>query len=208
MKAINRFEATMARCQALVHLGTQGHGNEDCLRMAIVLAVSALEWYAKDRFLESLARHCRNTGGKFNEALEKQLEKAGIATDFWRRKAMDKQPKPLKTVRNKMARHVRSFTVQTAKSVDELFSCYGIGNITMHAEKKAGLTTVKASIKRMIRRRHEIAHASDYLISGKLQAVDCEDVKLRLDRVERFVQAMEDILVAKFSARRARRPRR
>lgn len=208
MTAIKRFEATMERCHALVELGTNGNRNEDCLRMAIVLAVSALEWYVKDRFLESLAKHCRNTGGRFNEALEKRLEKAGIEIDFWRNRAMDNHSNPLKTVHNKMARHLRSFTIQKAAVIDELFSCYGLGNITTHAEKKAGLRTVKASILKMIRRRHVIAHASDYLIQGRVQSIDCREVQLRLDRLERFVRAMEEILKARFATRRPRRARR
>lgn len=201
MTAINRFESTMARCHALVELGTNGTGNEDCLRMAMVLAVSALEWYAKDRFLESLAKHCRRVEGRFNGILNKLLREAGIATDFWIKNAINGQARPMRTVRNRMARHLRSFAIQTAVGIDDLYLCYDIRSITAHAEKRAGLRRVRASIRRLILRRHEIAHASDYLIQGRLQAIDCNDVVLRLDRLERFVRAMEEILAVKFSAR-------
>lgn len=208
MTAIKRFESTLERCHALVELGTNGSGNDDCLRMAIVLAVSSLEWYVKDRFLESLARHCRSVEGRFNDALKERLQNAGIATDFWTQNAIRGQPRPMRTVRNRMAKHLRSFPIQKAVVIDKLFSCYGLGNITSHAEKKAGLKTVKSALGRMIHRRHDIAHASDYLIQGRLQAVDCNDIKLGLDRVERFVRAMEEILKAKFTKRSQRRARR
>ena len=47
----------------------------------------------------------------------------------------------------------------------------------------------------MIERRHAIAHSSDYLVSGRLDAIDAREVTLRLDRLSRFIAAMDEILL-------------
>ncbi len=200
MVAKRRFDATMDRCNALVALATQGRGNDDCLRMAIVLAVAAMERYVKDRFLELLTPYCRIEAGTFNEALNTRLNEAGIDASFWSRRALCPQKMVLKTVRSKMAKHLESFAIQTATSIDDLFRCYGMKNLTVHAADKTGLKTMKSSLRHLIARRHDIAHSSDHSISGTLQAVDASEVSLRLNRLSRFVTEMETILLSSFTS--------
>lgn len=202
MNAKKRFDETMKRCNAQIALAKTTAGNDDCLRMAIVLAVSAMERYVKDRFRESLAKYCTQNAGSFNVSLTDWLEKAGIDGSFWTLKTICPQKRPLKTVRNKMARYLETIPIQSAESIDKLFLCYGLKNLTANVVKKTGLKTVRASIRRMIRRRHAIAHGSDYLISGQLDTIDAREVSLRLDRLSRFITAMDEILASKFALHR------
>lgn len=205
MNAKKRFDETMKRCDALIALANKGRGNDDCLRMAIVLAVSAMERYVKDRFRQSLAKYCRQNAGSFNEALKQRLAQAGVDDSFWNLKAICPQKKPLKTVLNKVSRHLGTFAIQSATSIDELYLCYGLRDLTANVERKTGLKTVRASIRLMVRRRHGIAHGSDYLVSGKLDAIDAKEVTLRLDRLSRFIAAMDEILASKFAPRKRKR---
>ncbi len=194
MNAKRRFDETMTRCNAMVALADAEGGNDDCLRMAIVLAVSAMERYVKDRFRESLAKYCKQHADSFNGNLIDWLKKAGIDESFWTRKTICPQPRPLKTVRNKVARYLETIPIQSAESIDKLFLCYGLKNLTTHVARKTKLKKVRASITRLIARRHAIAHGSDYLLSGKLDAIDAGEVTLRLDRLTRFIVAMDEIL--------------
>lgn len=205
MNAKKRFDETMKRCNAQIALAKTTDGNDDCLRMAIVLAVSAMERYVKDRFRELLAKYCKRNAGSFNETLAARLKKAGIDESFWTLKTICPQPKPLKTVLNKVARHLGTFPIQSAASIDELYLCYDLKNLTSHAAKKTGLKKVKSSMTRMIARRHAIAHGSDYLFSGRLDAINAKEVSLRLDRLSRFIAAMEEILTSKFAPHKRKR---
>lgn len=199
MNAKKRFDETMTRCNAMVALADTEGGNDDCLRMAIVLAVSAMERYVKDRFRESLAKYCKLHAGSFNEDLIDWLKKAGIDESFWTRKTICPQPRPLKTVRNKVARYLEAIPIQSAESIDNLFLCYDLKNLTTHVARKTKLKKVRTSITWLIARRHAIAHGSDYLISGILNAIDAGTVALRLDRLIRFIAAMDEILASRFA---------
>lgn len=204
MTAKNRFDDTMNRCSALVVLATR-EGNDDCLRMAMVLAVSAMEKYVKDRFRESFARFFRQSHGLLNDDLARLLNDAGVDAAFWNEMVIQRHDRPLRSMRNRLAKYLETFAIQSAASINRLYICYGLKNITAHVMRRAGLKTMSSSMKRMIDRRHAIAHGSDISVSGRLQPITSEEVTLRLDRLTRFVTAMDEIVTAKFSSRRRNR---
>lgn len=212
MKAIQQFNQTMIRCTRLVEaFGNGGTGNDDYLRFAIVLAVSAFEKYVKDAFLEHIVQFERmpKQNSKQRAEFDAFLREAGVAPDLWKNCYLNrgKCPRPRRIIRNTVRRHLETMPIQRHDSISGLFKHYGLGNILQNASAMSERALIWKKIEKLIDRRHQIAHASDCRAMGRLAEVRADQVFRQLKALERFVGCMEEIIQAKFSQRNKRSKR-
>ena len=118
MKAIERFNETMTRCDVLVaafHQTTDK--NADLLRFAVVLSVSAFERYVKDAFLEHIVQFDRmpTLNPEHRAAFDDFIEKAGVDRNIWRECYMSRGQcrHPRRTIRNMVRKHLSKTPLQT-----------------------------------------------------------------------------------------------
>jgi hypothetical protein len=201
MRAKRLFDETVERCGTLLEGPANYQGRQDCIRMAIVLAVAGLERYVKQRFLENLSRQIREQP-EGNEALNKLLSESGVTADVWKGLALGGQSHPLKTVRSKVVVHLENIAIQNSSSINDLYKCYGLGSIVGNAARKTGLKTIWPSVMRIVNRRHKIAHDADYKRAGALESVIENDVRKRLGDLCRFVNAMDEIVSRRFAPKK------
>ena len=194
-----RFDETMIRCNALTALFDSTR-NDDLLRAAVVLGVAAMERYLKDRFLESFipflkAEQKRKGVGKWNKATDKLLLDSGIDTDFWKNSTLCPPKKILAKLSKKVRDYVRTrMVLQKRKSIEGLYTCYGIRDIIPFAEGRAERKTLWDSVEKLIKRRHQVAHGADYLYAGKLDGIDKKEIVRRLGHVSKLVNYIDEIL--------------
>lgn len=210
MKAFQQFSQTMTRCNRLVEaFVNRKNGNDDYLRFAIVLAVSAFEKYVKDAFLEHLVQFERipSQNPKQRNEFDSFLQKAGVDHDLWKNCYLNrgKCPRPRRIIRNTVQRHLSTISIQKHDSISGLFKYYGLGNILQNASAKSDRVLIWKTIEKLISRRHQIAHASDCRAMGRLSEVRVDQVSRQLKALARFVGCMEEIIQNKFS--RKKKPR-
>ena len=198
-KAKTRFDETMIRCNALTALYDTTK-NDDLLRAAVVLGVAAMERFLKDRFLELFIpflkdEQKRKGVGKWNKPTDALLQESGIDADFWKNNTLC----PTKKIFAKLSKKVRDYVrtrmvLQKRKSIEGLYTCYGIRDIIPFAEGKAERKTLWNSVEKLIRRRHQVVHGADYLYAGKLDGVNKKEVARRLGHVSKLVNSVDEIL--------------
>ncbi len=199
-----RFDETMIRCDALIQL-YDSTKNDDLLRAEVVLCVAALERYLKDRFLELfipfLKREQRKTGiGKWNKHTEELLTASGVNEDFWKTCAFS-PTRNFAKISTKVRKHVRKMTLQNKGVIENLYTCYGI-SIIQCAVGIADRKLLWDSVAKLIKRRHQVAHHSDYLNAGKLDEIDKKEIMKRLGHVKKLVDCIDDILNLRFKKNR------
>ena len=207
MKAIAGFRETISRCNQLVELfHTVSPKNDDLLRFAVVLAVSAFEKYVKDSFVERLVQFARlpSAGKSKREEFDAFLKGAGVEPDLWREcyNARGKNPNPNLRMRNRVKRELSSKPIQRQTDISELFKLYGLGNILVRARELSNKALIWKTIEKTTKRRHQIVHASDYRFAGSLEPINDKNVNRHLAAFERFVESMNSILESRFKKKR------
>ena len=145
MKAKDRFDAVMNRCENLIKLYNSSK-NDDVLRMVVVLGVAALDSYASNRFMDEcipyIRKGCDETvAAKFLENLGFTLEDAiGVLKSGGNR--------PLRKVRTIVERIHEKDSQQSFTKIDDLFKSYGLQNISKNASRKIGRKTTEKKLKR------------------------------------------------------------
>lgn len=210
MKAIERFRATMERCNLMLaasrESSTDKQTGQELQRYVVVLSVAAMERYVKDAFLEHLTQTLRD--GQCDQDLQQIVMDSGITSEFWEKCCRERASRPYRTVRNVVTRHLSTFSVQTEQSISALFKGYGLGSILKHAKAKAGTARIEKSLNKVISRRHQIAHAGDYGRQGNITPIDYAYAERRRKDIEAVVLCMEEIIQNKFSRKRKSRNRR
>lgn len=199
-KSLAKFKKTIARCEALVesyktlHTQSQADGKtpapKDILRGAVVLSVAALDAYITDVFAEKLVAYLKKYTP--SNSLVSLLRDAGLDTKEALR--LITMERPYRRISNLIRQHYQSFTTQRFDVIDNLFTQYGLKNITSNAEAKSGRKKIKSSVGKLIERRHEIAHAGDYNSHGKINDIDETQIAKRIKHLELLVVEIDSIV--------------
>ena len=201
--AKQRFDETINRCLELITLYRENVQNPDFLRAAVVIAVSGLDMYAVDRFMDEFVGYVKTHS--IDETMVKLLEKRGLTLGV----ALDiikcGSARPMRMLRTVIEKGYSKASMQSFDNIDELYSYFKLGKLTENAEKKAGRKSLRDSIEKLIKRRHEIVHAADYNGKNCLQEVKCERVFKRINDLKTFVESMDAIISNKFTKKGKRR---
>ena len=124
--------------------------------------------------------------------LVKLLADAGLDTE--EALIMMGMDRPYRRIRTLIRIHLTRYTTQHFEKIDELFACIGIKDLSKHAERKTGRKQLLASIRLLVKRRHEIAHEGDLNDHGSLQAIDAKRTVKRIRDLRLFVATADEII--------------
>tara|TARA_B110000908_G_C10245131_1_gene448373 strand:+ start:1936 stop:2559 length:624 start_codon:yes stop_codon:yes gene_type:complete len=202
-KAYEKFKKTVVRCEELVRAYKILHKNhkkksnipapKDIVRGAVVLSVSALDAYVTDVFSEKLVIYLKQRQPE--EPLIELLSQAGLDTK--EALSLIVMERPYRRIRTLIERHYDSYTTQRFDVIDKLFLPYRLKGITSNAEKKSGRKTLKASVGKLIERRHNIAHGGDYNSHGRIKNIDEEQIEKRIKDLHILVKNMDEIICSR-----------
>ncbi|HEU0189111.1 MAG TPA: HEPN domain-containing protein [Gallionella sp.] len=202
-KSFAKFKKTITRCDDLVstyetlhqqHQQNQGgSAPKDIVRAALVFAVAALDAYATDAFAEKLVPYLKKY--KPDQSLVDLLHQAGLDTK--EALILITMERPLRRIRTLINNHYSTYTTQRFDVIDQLFLPYRLKNITQNAEAKSGKKLLKASVEKLITRRHEIAHDGDYNAHGNIKDIDSDQIKKRISHLEILVTNIDEILCSR-----------
>ena len=204
-KAFKKFKKTIHRCNELhrsykvIHGVTDMFKDEkdvriplphDIIRGSVVLSISALDAYITDVFSEKLVSYLKNH--KADDELIQILYDAGLDT----REALTliQMDRPFRRIRNLMDQYYNNYTTQKFDVIDNLFKTYRLIDITENAQRKSGKKNLKATVQKLIDRRHKIAHDGDYNAYGKITAIDDVVISKRIKSLDLLVQNIDEII--------------
>ena len=205
--AKQRFDNTIKRCEAIIELANDQYIKQrpnadikgELLRYAAVLAVSALDMYAGDRF-----------GEKFVSVLKSHTP-CKRDTDFLERihvnmidilELLRETPKrPYRRMRTLVDEYLSRNAMQSLNKIDDLYKYFDLPKITDRASVVVKRTKLKASVIKLVRRRNVIVHGCDYNGQNVVQRIDEKDVKRWIADVKRLVEGMDKLITEKFSQR-------
>jgi len=203
-KAFSKFQKTARRCETLVDAYTTLHGlnaannavpapPKDIVRGAVVLAVSALDAYVTDVFVEKLVTYLKKH--KPDQDLIDLLFAAGLDT----REALVliNMDRPYTRIRKLVSRYYAIYTTQKFDVIDKIFLPYRLKKLTDNAAAKTGKSSIKNRVSKLIERRHEIAHGGDYNLHGRINDIDEKRVGTWVKSLEELVKAMDEIICAR-----------
>lgn len=165
----------------------------DLCRTSVVLAVAAMDAYFTDVFIERLIPYLRKQ--KASKELAELLFDAGLDTSLALTLLVDKRP--FGKIKRLVVKRLERKTTQTFEIIDELFKVYNFPSITDIAARKASRgkpDRLLRTIKRLVVRRHRIAHKGDLNSKGKLCEIQPIDTRRRIERLVAFVAAADEIL--------------
>ncbi len=196
--AKTRFDESMQRCDALLELAEKVPLKEELLRFVVVLCVAALDMYASDRFMENFSQHIRHRTLKANEI--DLLKKSGVTVEVVLNllKRQKKGAHPFRAIRKYVDNYFAKASRQSFDKIDDLYSYYGLGQLSNDALQKCGKKTAGKKMQRMLDRRHKIVHEADYDGKHKLTELKKDDVCEWRKATALFVECMEEILCNKF----------
>lgn len=203
MNAKRKFESVIARALALCELRRQLWTSrssrspvrnlriDDLLRSALMLGVSAMDAYYRDKFLERLIPFVKKKSA--TRTLEKALQDAGVSMGDVL--SLLGNRRPLRSLRNKVADWLLSKPMHDLDQVDGLFVAFGLKNLTEHAAKKDGAVTIRRKVADAVARRHDIVHYGDYY-GGRtsLKTLTNTWTRRRLNWISRLVSQSEDMI--------------
>ena len=206
LDAKTKFDKVLERATALcdLHERLETHGVpgadevanlslDDLLRSALMLGVSGMDAYYRDKFVERLVPYTKKYGPQ--KVLESALEKAGVTmTDIL---PLLGNPRPHRTLRNRIADWLARKPMHDLDKIDTLFQGFGLPNLTENAAKKDGAKTINNLVKIAVQRRHDIAHYGDYH-TGKnvLKNIKRKWTRQQLNRIQRLVNESEAIITS------------
>ena len=194
--AKQRFDGMMSRCEKLVEHSRSPQltleVREDILRAVVVYAVSALDSYASDRFMENFTQQIK--GRKLSYKELSLLEDAKVSVQMVLELLCSKNARPFAVIRNQVAKHFATRSRQSFSSINELYGYFGIKNIADHAIRFAKRETLMVKINGMLKRRHRIVHEGDYDGKHRLARITEKEVLKWVKATKLFVESMESIL--------------
>jgi RiboL-PSP-HEPN len=201
-KAYFIFEKTIGRSLDLIVLqkpteaiiqASKPAGNvdsSDLLRAALVLGVAAMDSYFTDVFAERFVPFIRKKG--HNENMVALLEQAGLNVETTLE--IMRLIRPYRRIRTLIETHLDNHVTQRADVIDRLFLAYNLKNFTQHIGKLKRRSTLVASIKNAVKRRHKIVHRGDINSHNKLNPITKRDVEHKLKDIILFVSGADEIL--------------
>lgn len=169
---------------------------DDVVRSALALAVSAMDAYFRDKFIDRLIPYAKSHKAT---VLSPTLKSAGVQmADLLELLGKDR---PHRTLRNKIAAWLQAQPMHDLNRVDKLFKPFGLPNLTTdainvaNASKKRGAAFGRSTVEKVVSRRHEIVHYADYF-AGKndLQKIDADRVLRQIDYVRRLVESADGLI--------------
>jgi hypothetical protein len=203
LDAKTKFDKVIARARGLCALherlsdqgipgGTVAELNlDDLLRSALMLGVSAMDAYYRDKFLERLVPYAKAKSA--TKTLEDALSRAGVTmTDVLE---LLGNKRPHRTLRNKIAGWLLGKPMHDLDQVDVLLQGFGIKKLTENAAKKDGAKTIRTKVEDAVQRRHDIAHYGDYFAGKKtLKKIERAWTVKQLDWIARLVEQSDAII--------------
>ena len=199
-KSYIRFEGVIQRSLNLLALqphveklfttGGKPHDLSDMTRAAVVLAVAAMDAYFTGVFAERLVPYIKKK--TVSRALTSVLHKAGLNTGV----ALELlgMERPYRRVRKLMDSYLAQHVTQRIEVIDELFLAYGFKDFCHHVQSRAKRESLLASIRKLVERRHQIAHKGDVNSHGRLQKIAPSQIKTRVMHVVKFVASADEML--------------
>jgi hypothetical protein len=164
---------------------------DDLLRSALVLAVSAMDAYYRDKFLERLIPYIKTKPTV--KPLEDALSKAGATMADVLGLLGNKRPR--RTLRNKIAKWLLEKPMHDMDQIDALIRGFGIKNLTENSAKKGGAPTLRKKVVVAVKRRHAIVHYSDYYsVKNKPKDIDHDWTAKQVDLIVRLVEQSDAII--------------
>ena len=205
--AKQRFDGVMQRCYSLIDIcqkpDIQPPQREDILRAVVVYAVSALDAYASDRFMENFTRQIK--GRRPSEKEVELLKSAGVTIEMALELLCTESSRPFVTIRNQVEKYFATRSRQSFRRINELYEYFGIKCIAENAVRFAKRETLTSKIEGMLNRRHRIVHEGDYDGKHKLAHIKEKDVLKWVKATKLFVESMESILQECLKSRKNKR---
>ena len=194
--AKQRFDNVMDRCDNLVAQSQGSSVADDMLRAAVVLAVSALDMYAADRFAEEFVKELkRRTPSKEDVDF---LTEIGVGVMEVLGVLKETPKKPHKRLRKLLDDYLSRSAMQSFSHIERLYKYYGLPKIIDNACDRSGYKKLKLRIGNMLDRRNEIVHNCDYDGKNSLQVISRKDVDYWIKSLKSLVDNMEQIIQNKF----------
>ncbi len=162
----------------------------DGLRMALVLAVSAMDAYFTDKYVEAFIPYLRKRGP--NQDMVEYCTKAKIDV----RVALELlcKKRPLESLRAHVSQYLSSYVAQDIRKIDDLYKTIGLRDLSRSAQAKSHRSRLILNVEAAVRRRHEIAHSGDVTKAGHLRRISAKSVEDALDCIKYFVRDADDII--------------
>lgn len=194
--AKERFNQMMERCENLLRASDKSEVldavRDDMRRSVVMFAVSALDAYASDRFMEDFIKHIK--GRKLSKIEVELLVDSGISVEVALELLSKRQKRPYRVIRSYVEKHFAKMSMQSFDSINLLYKYLGLKHIVDDALKNAEWKTLNKKIKAMLGRRHKIVHEGDYDGKHSLRDIDRGDVERWLKATRMLVESMEEIV--------------
>lgn len=197
-----RFEQTINRAKKLIIKSAAFSSNvedekitaDDMARLAVVLAIAALESFVIDSFCAYFLNYIRRFG--VNKRLEKTLSDClKIVNPHARLTAGDllMMDKPHAKIKLLVRYFFEKQLSSPSKKIDAIFDLYEIENITRIAEEKSKRSTLIASINRLGTMRNQIIHDGHYHARGnRLDSIRVTDIEKKINNISLFIRHLKE----------------
>ena len=205
--AKQRFDDTIKRCESLIDLSRDHYiaqlPNADfkgeLLRYAAVLAVSALDMYAGDRFGENFVSVLKNHPPCKRDT--DFLEKIGVGMKDILELLRETPKRPYRRMRTLVDEYLSHNSMQSLSRIDNLYKYFNLPEITMRASVAMKRKRLKASVSKLVLRRNDIVHGCDYNGQSVVRGIEEKDVKRWVANVKSLVEGMDKLITSKFGQR-------
>ena len=202
--AKQRFDDTIKRCESLIDLSRDQYiaqlPNADfkgeLLRYAAVLAVSALDMYAGDRFGENFVSVLKNHPPCKRDT--DFLGKIGVGMIDLLELLRETPKRPYRRMRTLVDDYLSRNSMQSLGRIDDLYSYFGLQKFTDRASAVAKRKTLKARDSKLVKRRNDIVHGCDYNGQSVVRGIGEKDVKRWVTDVKSLVEGMDKLITSKF----------
>lgn len=163
----------------------------DMGRAAVVLAVAAMDSYFTDVFVERLVPFIKRKGP--TRDLVRLLSEAGLNTECALQLIVAKSP--FRKIRRLVESHLEKTTTQKFEVIDKLFLIYGFKDFSDHVaqySKKGDRLLI--SVKKLVHRRHMIAHEGDVNAHGQPRVADPDEFRRRIRAIVHYIAKADEIL--------------
>lgn len=163
----------------------------DMGRAAVVLAVAAMDAYFTDVFVERLVPFIKRRGA--TRDLVKLLGEAGLDTECALQLIVLKSP--FRKIRRLVEDHLDKMTTQKFEIIDKLFAIYGLKDFTTNvASYSRKGDRLLMSIRKLVQRRHMIAHEGDVNSHGQPRDANPVEFQRRIRALVLFVAKSDELL--------------
>ena len=200
--AKQRFDETIIRCDTLLdvaHNSSEMSLKDDILRYTIVLAVSALDMYAGDRFGENFVSVLKSHSP--NKADIQFLEKIHVGMIDVLELLRETPKHPYRRFRTLVDEYLSHNSMQSLMKIDDLYAYYGLPKITKQACEKAKRKNLYKVIGKLLRRRNQIVHGCDYNGLNVVQGISETEVRRWIKSLKLLIENIEVILIKRFPQR-------